>query len=137
MKRISTMVVLAIVFLTATSSCKKTETPSASLTGTWVKAGPTGSGINFQIIMNDATKTTQIGYNTGSATSFVATGTGSYTRTDAQISLTSTVTCPGTVGVYGFTANSTTLTMTLVSDACVDGSSTPRSSVVAGDWTRQ
>ena len=131
------MVVLAIVFLTTTSSCKKTETPSASLTGTWVKAGPTGSGINYELIMDDATKTTQIGYNTGTTASFHQTGTGSYTRTDTQISLTSTVTCPGIVGVYGFTANSTTLTMTLVSDACVDGSSSPRSSVITGNWTRQ
>jgi hypothetical protein len=137
MKKVITVLVLTLFLVISASSCKKTETQTgASLTGTWTKPGPSGSGINFQLIMNDATKTTQIGYNTGTPASFTQTGTGSYTRTDSQISLTSSVTCPGVVGVYNFTVNSTTLSMTVVGDACTDGTS-PRSTVVGGNWTRQ
>ncbi len=129
---------MAIAVLLTVSACKKSDsTTGASLTGTWVKAGPSGSGINFQIIINDANKTTQIGYNAGTTANFTSTGSGSYSRTDSQISLTSTVTCPSIVGVYAYTVNNTTLSLTLSSDACVDNTGSPRSGVISGNWTRQ
>ena len=153
MKKTFAIILLAITTAVFITSCKKTcpdgrqisnsgqcdtipGNTGTSLTGSWSKPGPAGSGINFEIIINDATQTTQIGYNTGSAGSFTATGTGSYTRTSSQISLASSVTCPGVNGIYSYTINANTLTMTLVSDACVDAGNTPRSTVIAGSWTK-
>lgn len=132
--------VLAICILFAgimfTSSCKKEDTSSgASLTGTWSKAGPSGSGINYVVIIDDAAKTAQIGYKLSSGGVFTQTAAGTYTRRDSQITITDN-SCPGVTGEYSFTVNSTTWTMQSSTDVC-SGAGTLRRDVINGNWTRQ
>jgi hypothetical protein len=132
--------VLAIFILIAgillTSSCKKEETSSgALLTGTWSKAGPTGSGIDYVVVIDDAAKAAQIGYRFSGGGAFTQTANGTYTRTDSQITITDN-SCPSINGVYSFTVNSTTWTMSSSTDACT-GAGTLRRDVINGSWTRQ
>ena len=91
--------------------------------------------MNYVIVIDDAAKTTQIGYNTGSG--FTQTATGSYTRTDSEISLTSSAPCPGVVGNYTYHVTSSSLTFTVVADVCTDGSTMRKDVIGNGNWVRQ
>jgi hypothetical protein len=119
------------------SNCDTTQTSNggASLTGTFSKPGPSGSGINFVIIIDDNAKTTKIGYNNGGG--FMQTQTGSYTRTTNEITITDG-SCPGVQGIYRFTITATNLTMLVINDNCVDANfGGNRADAVAGIWSRQ
>lgn len=136
MKKSVLAICILLAGITLVSSCKKEETNSgSSLTGTWSKAGPVGSGIDYVVVIDDASKTAQIGFKPSGTSTFNQTTSGTYTRTDSQITITDSG-CPGVGGVYSFTVNTTVWTMSSASDVCVQAG-VLRRDVINGSWTRQ
>lgn len=130
MKKLTAMhSIISVFFLLILANCTQKETNV--LIGNWHKTDTTGINTFYINITDNSNYTT--GYNNGSG--YVQTGTGSYTySTSSAIFTDAAGTCAGVPGNYNYSASGNSMTFSLISDACVNG--TPRWSVVIGAWNK-